>query len=192
MGNFIKNKSRRRNERSWKLGQQTARDCDSGFARKIEKIQKEKITITAKFISDSLKCASNFIGCFAEDQLKNISITSFPCFLIVNIDSHNMDGSHWIAIGIFRDTIEIFDPLGFNIFNWSRVPCGLFDFLHSFSVSRHLKIIPRIQSDTSHLCGLYSIYYVIRRKTASFETCFKCFNFKNFTVNDGIVCNFFK
>ena len=77
MGNNFKNKGRWWNERSWKLGKQTARDCDSSFARKIEKIKKEKIIISADFITDSLKCASNFIGCFSEDQLKNISITSF-------------------------------------------------------------------------------------------------------------------
>ena len=192
MGNNFKNKGRWWNERSWKLGKQTARDCDSSFARKIEKIKKEKIIISADFITDSLKCASNFLGCFSEDQLKNVSITSFPCFLIVNIDSSNMTGSHWIGIGIFKESIEIFDPLGFNIFNWPRIPHGLHEFLHGFSVSRRVKIIPRIQSDSSFLCGLYSIYYVIRRKTASFETCFKCFNFKNFIVNDGIVCNFFE
>ena len=192
MGNKINKKSRRKHARSWKFGQQTPRDCDSSFTRKIEKIQKEKIEITTDFITQSLKCATNFIGCFAEDQLVNLSITSFPCFLIVNIDSSGMDGSHWIGIGILRDTIEIFDPLGFDIFNWSRVPCGLLDFLHNLSVSRHVKTIPRIQSDSSKLCGIFSIYYIIRRKTTSFESCFKCFNLKNFTINDGVVCNFFK
>ena len=117
---------------------------------------------------------------------------SFPCFLIVNIDSSHMDGSHWIGLGIFKDALEIFDPLGFNILNWPRIPCGLLDFLHNFSRSRNVKILPRIQSDSSMLCGIFSIYYVIRRKTATFDTCLNCFNFENFVVNDGVVCNFFK
>ena len=193
MGNKINRKRKRKYERSWKLGQQAARDCDSSFARKIEKIQKEKIMVSADFITASLsECSKNFLGCFAEDQLKNLSLTSFPCFLIVNIDSSNMGGSHWIGLGIFKDTLEIFDPLGFNILNWPRIPTGLLDFLHNFSRSRKVKILPRIQSDSSMLCGIFSIYYVIRRKTATFDTCLSCFNFENFVVNDGVVCNFFK
>ena len=81
-------------------------------------------------INSLLHCVPNFIGCFAEDELSTMMFNSFPCFLIVNIDSSKMIGSHWLALGIFRNRIEIFDPLGFNFFNWSRVPWSMLKLLH--------------------------------------------------------------
>ena len=148
--------------------------------------------MTGKYISSSLNCSPNFIGCFAENEVENLTITSFPSFLIVNIDSSHLPGSHWIALGIFSDKIEIFDPLGFDIFNWSQVPCTLLDFLHRLSVTRRVYIAPRIQSQTSFLCGFYAMYYVIVRKFISFELLFKCFCTKYLKRNDWILYKFFK
>ena len=134
---------------------------------------------------------ANFIGCFAENELKTLTVTSFPVFLIVNVDSSEMKGSHWISIGIFRDVIEIFDPLGFDLFNWNRVPCDFFRFLHRMSVSRHVKISPRVQSDKSHMCGFYAIFYIMQRPLTTFVKLYNCFNLTNFTVNDSILNKFF-
>ena len=103
-----------------------------------------------------------------------------------------MKGSHWIAIGIFNDKIEIFDPLGFDIFNWSKVPCDLLDFLHRLSVTRRVHTAPRVQSDSSYLCGFYTIFYVIARKFVSFEHLFKCFCTQFLSRNDKILYEFFK
>ena len=122
--------------------------------------------MTGQYITTSLKCTPNFIGCFAQDELENLTITSFPSFLIVNIDSSESQGSHWIAIGIFTERIEIFDSLGFDIFNWTQVPCTLLTFLHRLSVSRRVFTVPRVQT---------------------FECFSSCFN-----TNDIILERFFK
>ena len=180
------------NARNWELAKQAANHCNKTFAKEIKSVQKEKKGLNSDFITSSLNCAPNFIGCFAENELKNLTITSFPSFLIANIDSSEMKGSHWIAIGIFNEKIEIFDPLGFDIFNWSQVPCDLLDFLHRLSVTRRVETAPRIQSDSSHLCGFYSIFYVIVRKFLSFEHLFKCFCTKFLSRNDRILYEFFK
>ena len=65
----------------------------------LRKIQKEiiKSQQNQKGTSDStinslLHCVPNFIGCFAEDELSSMTFNSFPCFLIVNIDSSKMIG----------------------------------------------------------------------------------------------------
>ena len=89
------------NERWWKSAKQAARNCNKTFAAEIEKVQKDQKGLTTSQITKWLNCAPNFIGCFAEDELQNVTITSFPSFLIVNVDSTSMPGSHWIAIGIF-------------------------------------------------------------------------------------------
>ena len=180
------------NARNWQLAKQAANNCNQTFAKEIKSSQKQKKGLSGEFITSSLACSSNFIGCYAENELNNLTITSFPSFLIANIDSSEMKGSHWIAIGIFNDKIEIFDPLGFDIFNWSKVPCDLLDFLHRLSVSRRVKTAPRVQSDSSYLCGFYTIFYVIARKFVSFEHLFKCFCTQFLSRNDKILYDFFK
>ena len=180
------------NARNWQLAKQAANNCNQTFAKEIKSSQKQKKGLSGEFITSSLACSSNFIGCYAENELNNLTITSFPSFLIANIDSSEMKGSHWIAIGIFHDKIEIFDPLGFDIFNWSKVPCDLLDFLHRLSVSRRVKTAPRVQSDSSYLCGFYTIFYVIARKFVSFEHLFKCFCTQFLSRNDKILYDFFK
>ena len=103
-------------------------DCKS---RKIIKkeIQKNKPITTTKILT-ILKDSPNFVGCLAEDQTEFTTIQSFPAFFIVNIDSSDKEGSHWIGIGIFQESVEIFDTLGFKIFKWSSIPCTLLKFLH--------------------------------------------------------------
>ena len=185
-------KSSRRYERKRKFSEQETGDCFKSFARKVQEIEKTNVNITADFITSSLNCSPNFIGCYAEDQVENLKITSFPCFLIVNIDSSELPGSHWIGLGVFQNKIEIFDPLGFNIFNWSRIPCGLLNFLHTLSVSKTVVVNPRIQSDESNLCGLFSIFYVLKRAKQSFVEVFEPFDLKNLEMNDCILFNLLK
>ena len=179
-------------DRGWELAKQAARNCNKSFETKIKQARKKEITVTNDFITNSLKCSSNFLGCYAEDELDSLKLTSFPCFLIANIDSSNMKGTHWIAIGVFKDTIEIFDSLGFDIFNWPRIPCTLLNFLHNLSVSRRVIVAPCIQSNRSTLCGFYSIYYVIRRRFSSFTETTNCFDTQNLEYNDSILSKFFQ
>ncbi len=180
------------NARNWQLAKQAANSCNKTFAKEIKTAKKDQKGLSGDFITSSLACSPNFIGCFAENELNNLTITSFPSFLIANIDSSEMKGSHWIAVGIFNDKIEIFDPLGFDIFNWSKVPCDLLDFLHRLSVTRRVYTAPRVQSDSSYLCGFYTIFYVIARKFVSFDHLFKCFCTQFLSRNDKILYNFFK
>ena len=76
-----------RNDRIWKLGQQKARRCSQDIAREIEKTKKG---LNSEFLTQSLKCLPNFIGCYAENQLSSLVITQYPTFLIVNTDSSQM------------------------------------------------------------------------------------------------------
>ena len=185
-------KQKSKYDRGWKLAKQAARNCNQSFETKIKQASKKEIEVTSEFITHSLKCSPNFIGCYAEDQLENLSLTSFPCFLIVNIDSSNMPGSHWIAIGIFSERVEIFDSLGFDIFNWSHVPCSLLNFLHNMSRSRRVFVSPRLQPDNSNMCGFYCMYYIIRRAFTPFIHLTDHFDLSNLTTNDSKLLNFFQ
>ena len=54
-----------------------------------------------------MACIPFFIGCFAENELGKLVINRFPSYLIVNIDASYMAGSHWLAICISNEKIEI-------------------------------------------------------------------------------------
>jgi len=132
--------------------------------RKIIKTEiKKKRPIKTSTILTILKESPNFFGCLAEDQTEFTAIQSFPAFFIVNIDSSDEEGSHWIALGIFKESVEIFDTLGFKIFKWKSIPCTLLKFLHRIIGQRSLRISKRLQGPESILCGYYCIFYVLMR-----------------------------
>ena len=135
----------------------------------IKKAQKTKTGISRLGILKHLQFTKDFIGVYAEDQLSNLSITSFPSSLIINLDPSHMRGSHWLAIRISRSSLEIFDPLGFQILTWPRIPCHLLNFLRRWSKHRKTFISPVIQSQSSVLCGFYCIAYIVCRQVFSFN-----------------------
>ena len=110
--------------------------CRRRIKKEIEKVEKIKKGMSSNFCLSVIPCFKNFIGCFPEDFLETASFRSFPVFLMVNLDKTGMSGSHWISLGIFQKSIEVFDPLGFEIFNWPRIPCHLLSFLHKHSTNR--------------------------------------------------------
>ena len=157
--------------------------------KEIKKAQKEKTGISTYGLLKLLQYAANFIGVFAEDQLENLAIMSFPSFLIINLDPSHLNGSHWLAVRISPKSMEIFDPLGFQILNWPRVPCKLLNFLNRWSKHRQTFISPLIQSNTSVLCGYYCIAYIICRHVISFKEFLNIF--KTPEQNDNLLINVF-
>lgn len=158
--------------------------------KEIKKESKTKTGISNIKINYFLRNFPNFIGCFAEDQLKSLTIKCLPVTLIVNIDHSGLDGSHWILIRIDRKRLEIFDPLGFNIKRWPRIPYFLLDFLHKFSIHRKVFITKEIQSFKSTLCGYYCIFFIFYRSFHSFFDCTRLFSNKLYK-NDHILINLF-
>ena len=152
---------------------------------------KTKKGLSCKRILSLTKGLYSFLGCFAQDTVAKLRFRSKPCFFFVNVDSSGSNGSHWLAIGLFSTTIEVFDPLGFTIFNWSQVPCSLLTFIHTHSTNRnHTTISDRVQSDDSSLCGFYCLFFVLCRPHMSLET-FMSFFSTNLTENDKILYSLF-
>ena len=138
-----------------------------------------------------LNCSPNFLGCFSEDQVTFISIRSFPVFFMVNVDSSEFIGSHWIAIFLTSTTIEIFDPLGFKFHLWPRVPCKLLSFINLYASNRNLLVSKSIQSSSSILCGFYCIFFILSRQFFSFDSVQSFFSSKLYK-NDTRLINLFK
>ena len=141
-------------------------------------------------INKLLSCSPNFIGCFAENELKNIKLKSFPCFLIVNLDHEKLSGSHWISLLITRSQVEIWDTLGFRLLDWPRIPCHLLNFLHNLVVKRKVIVSRRIQSESSVLCGFYCIFFVLCRPFLSLSKLMCHFDSK-LSLNDTRLIKFF-
>lgn len=60
-------------------------------------------------------------------------------------------GSNWLALRIDRTSVEVFDPLGFDISLWPRIPIFLFDYLRRLSLHRKLLFSCQIKNSTSVL-----------------------------------------
>lgn len=97
-----------------------------------------------------------FHGVFSMDTLP-FAVPHYPFFMIVNTQSHNLPGEHWIAIFIDQNKSgEIFDslaqPLAQPLIRWMN------QFTRSFTKS-HL----RYQHVLSSMCGAFVIFYILHR-----------------------------
>ena len=98
--------------------------------------------------SDS-KMRSTIAGVYARDEIPN-EINTFPTGYIVNTDSSNKPGRHWLAFYLkSRDDVELFDSYG-------HPP-------EYFSLTANTFNKKRIQSSTSNVCGQYCLYYLLHR-----------------------------
>ena len=171
-----------------------SRFCPSTTKADVEKaIRKASSTsqgIDSYFLENHLCKYSNFLGCFAQDELCNLYIKSFPIFLIVNFDFSYSKGTHWVALRIDNKNLEIWDPLGFNTVRWPSFPFLLLDFIHKYSQKRKILLCDEIQPNNSTLCGFYCIFFIMYRSCNTFSNCKNYFSARD--NNDLILTNFFK
>lgn len=93
-----------------------------------------------------------FKGVFSIDKLPKVKLGQNVMF-IVNTDSSNLPGMHWIAVIIRNGNGYIFDPLGqfvpLKLSSWMTYTC------YKWSTNtRH------IQTFLSQLCGYFCIYFL--------------------------------
>ena len=162
--------------------------------RKIKDIIKKEKTnkkgITSAQINHILTKSDNFLGCFAQDELSSLVISSLPVYLVINFDNSYSSGNLWIALRIDKTRLEIFDPLGFNSLRWPSIPHLLLNFLNKFSFNRRILKCKEVQPYSSTLCGFYCIFFIIYRSVHTFSDCNRYFS-NVLKKNDKILLNFF-
>ena len=180
-----------RNRSNWrrKLNQEEKNNCER-ITKKAKVFKKTSRGLSTRLLTRFLSHTRNFLGVYAQDQLSNLTLSSYPAYLIVNLDSSQFEGSHWISIGLFSNRLEIFDSLGFNIFSWREIPCSLLNFLLKFSVGRKVVTNTKIQSDMSKLCGFYCLFYVLARNVMSFKK-IKAYFTTDLKQNDKLIIKLF-
>ena len=122
-------------------------------------------------INQNLKNVASYLGSFALDELNEIKISTFPIFLVINLDTRSEIGSHWIALAIYMTDIYLCDSLG-GIKPTTRMPNCLINFLHRLVLTRKLHMTCRLQPIESDLCGYYCILFV---KEMFIHNCFSEF-----------------
>jgi hypothetical protein len=104
-----------------------------------------------------------FQGCFPCDRLPHPSALNYPAALIVNLDPHGFEGSHWVAIyarGRNKD-VYYFDSLNLPI-----LPIINEKFLNHFSkVIRNTKPFQSITSDSCAQHVICFLYFMNSGKT---------------------------
>lgn len=107
------------------------------------------------YADDNTKAA--FLGVFPINQLPT-EVKDYPVLLIVNTQTHNLDGEHWFSIFISKERRrgEVFDsalqPIDIRVMHW------LNRFAHQWR-RNHLIY----QSPLSPICGAYALYFVLNR-----------------------------
>ena len=96
----------------------------------------------------------------AADHLP-MSLTAFPYAFIVNTENHIQRGKHWCAFYVYRKGCgEFFDSYGHE----SSYYNNNFDiFFKKYASENGLINRRRLQSSSSNVCGLYCLFYLVRR-----------------------------
>lgn len=95
-----------------------------------------------------------FLGCFPCDRLPNPDSLRYPTALVINFDSYEKQGSHWVAVyayGRYREVIY-FDSLALPI------PPLIVAFLKFFPNFK--RNINPYQSPLTNTCAHFTIYFV--------------------------------
>ena len=163
-------------------------ETPSPIKEKIKAVKKENIN--SLFLSKCLNHVPNFLGTFAQNELRNILHLKMPASLIVNVDYSEQPGSHWLALYISHEGVEVFDSLGFDSRFYSNSTHIIVKFIDKYSFNRHLLTSPVLQPCSSTLCGLYCIYFVLLRQFFSFQQCLSRFG-SNLNRNDQRLLHFF-
>ena len=133
-----------------------------------------------KILTDPL-ASHVFGGVLAADELPH-RIKQKPVFYIVNTDTSDKSGKHWIVIYNGKYT-EYFDPL-------AESPNRIIEqYLSRISQNGYLRISP-VQGQQSRNCGQFCLYYCYYRVRNFSMDCIVNSLTLDFAMNDYIVDQF--
>lgn len=111
-----------------------------------------------KMLRRSPTTRGTYRGCFAADKIPSDHNGKYPQHMVVNMDTSNSYGSHWVAIYVCSpDEVEYYDSLG----DWPPPSAYIQRFLAHFAHCKYNKW--QWQSERSSACGKHAIYFLLRR-----------------------------
>ena len=135
-------------------------------------------------IDCDVEMKEKIIGVFAADDIPHL-IRSSSYVLIVNSDTHDLPGSHWIACYANNDVLETFDSYGYSADSLSPF---IKRYMNTFT--KTVNNIKRLQSSNTKVCGQYCLFYLMCRcRGYSMKDITDIFS-RDFILNDQFVYNF--
>lgn len=105
---------------------------------------------TTKQLEYLMKDFSGFQGVFARDMLPNTLNGS----MIINLQTHNLPGTHWICLKKIKQDIYYFDSLSLSIDSYIMNYLLKQNFVHIF------KNRFSVQNPFSSTCGLHCVFFL--------------------------------
>ena len=103
-----------------------------------------------------------FRGVFPSDRLPNIVNNNIPNAFIINLDTHDKPGSHWVGLYITTFGVAVY----MDSFGVGPLLPTIKSFISKNSRAlRYNNIV--IQSLTSQTCGLYATYFIMKMADGS-------------------------
>lgn len=127
-----------------------------------------------------------FLGVFSRDSLPT-KVANYPCTLIINTDTKNLPGKHWVAIYIssFKEG-EYFDSFG------CEPPQDVALWMNKFTIKWNKLHSVRLQNPLSTACGKYVLFFVNERPLVNNYSVMKSVFTADTVVNDDYVKQYFE
>ena len=123
-----------------------------------------------------------FKGVFASDQLPKEKDIQTRSAYIVNVDTHDKHGSHWLSIFVENDQCEVFDSYGLPLHWYRPSPFVKWVFKHFQDVSSN---VGQLQATDSNTCGHYALFFLFARaRGKSMESFIQPFKYLRDVDND--------
>ena len=120
----------------------------------------------------------NFKGIIS--KVKNIS---GQCF-IINLDDTEGPGTHWVAVKISKDYINVFDSFGLQPPQELVNLCYTFNKLYKYESNQ-------FQDLSSILCGYYCLYFLKEFNGNNYFNVVKKFDYNKYKKNERYIMNYF-
>ena len=119
---------------------------------------------------------------FASDQLPKEKDIRTRSAYIVNEDSHDKQGSHWLSIFVEKDQCEVFDSYGLPLHWYTPLPLCDMVFKHYRDVSFNFG---QLQATDSNTCGHYALFFLFARaRGKTTESFVQPFKYLRYVDND--------
>ena len=109
---------------------------------------------TTSYINTFTNLVEGFIGAFPCDNIPTTNKRMKKYSIIVNLDTSQQAGSHWVALLVKNKTVYYYDPLGHKNNNEY-----ITSYMNKFTIRLYNK--QQIQSKLSDYCGLYCLAFII-------------------------------
>ena len=125
----------------------------------------------------------NYQGSFAVNELNQIKL-KYPALFVVNLDERDDEGTHWIGVAVYLNTVYVCDTLGGSLPD-SKTPAKWVHFLKLITDHRKLVVTKRLS--TKGLCGLFCVTFIKEMsRTNNFHDFLLLFS-SDLSTNDTVV-----